>query len=268
MAAKALDVAVSKKAEECLRNQVIAVNETKMLMQKQVTDAVSLYTDESMRRRKIHNKLIELQGLFCRVRPIVDSEKNRDDATFTKNCIYFPSPHDISVHLNIDKTKTNKTNIIQDVRRFEFDRVFSGESSQKQVFEDVSPLITSVMDGYKILKYFSKIHNVCIFAYGQTGSGKTYTMQGPPDDPGVNYRSMYVSTNREADIKYTIKMSMFEIYNEQIHDLLKIRSKANGKNFHSLMRSGELNRSVGSHSMNERTFSFQFFIFFFFFFFL
>jgi kinesin family protein C2/C3 len=34
------------------------------------------------------------------------------------------------------------------------------------VFEDVEPLVTSVMDGY----------NVCIFAYGQTGSGKTFTM--------------------------------------------------------------------------------------------
>jgi hypothetical protein len=34
------------------------------------------------------------------------------------------------------------------------------------VFEDVEPLITSMLDGF----------NVCIFAYGQTGSGKTYTM--------------------------------------------------------------------------------------------
>ena len=33
----------------------------------------------------------------------------------------------------------------------------------------VSPLVTSVLDGY----------NVCIFAYGQTGSGKTFTMTGP-----------------------------------------------------------------------------------------
>jgi Cdc6-like AAA superfamily ATPase len=31
------------------------------------------------------------------------------------------------------------------------------------VFEQIEPLLTSVLDGY----------NVCIFAYGQTGSGKT-----------------------------------------------------------------------------------------------
>lgn len=31
---------------------------------------------------------------------------------------------------------------------------------------------------------------MCIFAYGQTGSGKTYTMEGPTDNIGVNYRAI------------------------------------------------------------------------------
>lgn len=48
------------------------------------------------------------------------------------------------------------------------------------MFEDTKPIITSCVDGY----------NVCIIAYGQTGSGKTYTMMGPPENPGVNIRSM------------------------------------------------------------------------------
>ena len=45
---------------------------------------------------------------------------------------------------------------------------------QEDVFAEVCPLITSVVDGY----------NLCILAYGQTGSGKTYTMEGPADSPG------------------------------------------------------------------------------------
>ena len=47
---------------------------------------------------------------------------------------------------------------------------------QDDVYEEVLPLVRSVLDGY----------NGCIFAYGQTGSGKTYTMDGTESAPGAH----------------------------------------------------------------------------------
>jgi len=52
-------------------------------------------------------------------------------------------------------------------KAFEFDHVFGSSANQENVFREVSPLVTSVVDGY----------HASIIAYGQTGSGKTWTME-------------------------------------------------------------------------------------------
>lgn len=82
------------------------------------------------------------------------------------------------------------------------------------VFAQTSPLVVSVLDGF----------NVCIFAYGQTGTGKTFTMEGTAENRGVNYRTLEelfrISEQRTDIMKYQLLVSMLEVYNEKIRDLL------------------------------------------------
>ena len=100
---------------------------------------------------------------------------------------------------------------------FEYDRVFHPGSTQEEVFTDVQPLIQSVMDGF----------NVCVFAYGQTGSGKTHTMEGCATDPGVTPRAFAeifrVAKESWGAYRYEFTVSLMEIYNETIRDLLEVR---------------------------------------------
>ncbi|KAI8572286.1 hypothetical protein RHMOL_Rhmol01G0186500 [Rhododendron molle] len=99
-------------------------------------------------------------------------------------------------------------------KNFKFDRVYTPKDDQVDVFADASPLVISVLDGY----------NVCIFAYGQTGTGKTFTMEGIEQNRGVNYRTLEelfrVSKERSETFSYDISVSVLEVYNEQIRDLL------------------------------------------------
>ena len=71
-------------------------------------------------------------------------------------------------------------------------------------------------------------YNVCIFAYGQTGTGKTFTMEGTPENRGVNYRTLEelfrISRERSKIINYELFVSMLEVYNEKIRDLLVEKS--------------------------------------------
>ena len=91
------------------------------------------------------------------------------------------------------------------------------------------PLLDGVLDGY----------NATVFAYGvstrlyvnsslnhvqATGCGKTYTISGTPEDPGVTMRIMGELFGRIEDSREqfdtNIELSMMEIYNENIRDLL------------------------------------------------
>ena len=72
-----------------------------------------------------------------------------------------------------------------------------------------------------------KGYNGTIFAYGQTGCGKTHTMLGVPGD--ANLRGIIPNCfahifgfidEKNQGMKFLVRCSYLEIYNEEIHDLL------------------------------------------------
>ncbi|KAK3600577.1 hypothetical protein CHS0354_020969 [Potamilus streckersoni] len=167
-------------------------------------ELVGKYHREMQLRKKYHNELVELKGnirVFCRVRP-----KIKEDGTGSQadNVISFDRDDDGLIY--VESKGRSQT--------FEVDRVFSENSTQTEVFDEVKSVAISCIDGF----------NVCIFAYGQTGSGKTYTMEGTLLDPGINQRALqelfHVIEERGLDWEYTVTVSVLEIYNEMIRDLL------------------------------------------------
>ncbi|KAJ8247363.1 hypothetical protein GJAV_G00245540 [Gymnothorax javanicus] len=203
----------------CLKRQV---QDFPLLLEKAIADAkqeicqviaeVSSTNQELLRkykremnlRKKCHNELVRLRGnirVFCRVRPVSQEELAALDA---KNMVTFDPDDDALLYLS------NKGKVMS----FELDKVFPPEASQEEVFQEVQSLIISCIDGF----------NVCIFAYGQTGSGKTYTMEGVPENPGINQRALKLLFSevmeKAPDWEFHITVSMVEIYNETLRNLL------------------------------------------------
>ncbi|XP_042268764.1 kinesin-like protein KIN-14E isoform X1 [Thunnus maccoyii] len=212
----------------------------------EVEELRSLYRKEAVERKSLYNKLLELQGnirVFCRCRK----------SSASSSCL--------------EKTDDQEVVVVQkgSKKKFQFDKVYPPSSTQEEVFAGTLPVITSCVDGY----------NVCILAYGQTGSGKTYTMMGSKGNPGVNIRSirelLRICAEKEK-VSYTLKISMLEIYNDSLNDLLAkspgaaLDIRVQGKSVSvpgltrvqvqtesdilNVMETGEKNRKIASTKMN------------------
>ena len=74
--------------------------------------------------------------------------------------------------------------------------------------------------------------NVTLFAYGQTGSGKTHTMSGHHGKPGITkmaFDHIFDNVRTNPDMAFSISVSVMEIYQDVIYDLLADRAKVDVK---------------------------------------
>ncbi|KAI9915814.1 hypothetical protein PsorP6_008000 [Peronosclerospora sorghi] len=202
----------------------------------------SSYLAEKKERQAMAEKFYEVSGrirVFCRLRP-------PSQETSHAPALVIPRPNNLLVPLS--------------GKEFAFDQVFGPESTQAEVYAQIDPLILSFTDGY----------NACIMAYGQTGAGKTFTMVGSKQGfradhidastlhshAGVIPRALEhvfaIVKKRQISYVDTLKLSMVEIYNDQILDLLHEGSTGGGKNTVAKSEMDITARDVASYDQVDR----------------
>ena len=195
------------------KSQSQAFADLEMRMQNAIRSAAEandkLRTEETL-RRKLHNQVQELKGnirVFCRVRPSLESDLEPARITYPDND---SDSREVEVLGLPEKSSLGK--VTTKTNSFAFDRVFGPKSINADVFDEISQLVQSALDGY----------NVCIFCYGQTGSGKTFTMSSEDGMIPLAVHQIYDTAKvlEEKGWKYSMEGSFVEVYNENLNDLL------------------------------------------------
>lgn len=213
--------------------------------QKQAEEYQRRFLAERYERRRLHEELQCLRGnirVICRVRPPhmlmmktapstsnINNNDDDDNNRDKKLAITFPDG-DGSLQVTLSERRQQE---------YEFSHVLQPHDTQEHVYESsISSAIQSYCDGF----------NVTILAYGPTGSGKTHTVIGTlSTDPGIAPRAFHAifdmltkestrswsideqddSTDQYSDMlccQRQVSVSMLEIYNEQVRDLLQTDS--------------------------------------------
>lgn len=193
---------------------------------------------ERQQRSSLHNTVLDLKGkirVYVRVREAAGSEEPEACRTEGNNAISVAQPARGSAQSLDGARGGSQSGATVNRKVFNFDGVLGSDACQPHIFQEVSPLVTSCVDGY----------NVCIFAYGQTGSGKTYTMFGDErqfakggasgslqQHSGIAPRAIFELFNqlqirREQRSKVTdmtasptVAIQMLEVYRDGIYDVL------------------------------------------------
>ncbi|KAI2643588.1 P-loop containing nucleoside triphosphate hydrolase protein [Xylaria nigripes] len=206
----------------------LEIEKIKSAAEQKVIDETAVLKDrlikEEERRHKLFEQVQELKGnirVMCRIKPPSDSAS---DALIP----FQPQMNDLDEEkidgLKIPTVREDPTEpgrmLPGKPRDFNFERVFNEKCTNSDVFDEISQLVQSVMDGKK----------VCIFCYGQTGSGKTFTMskrQGDGDD-GVIPRTQGLVFSEVERLKtlgweFTVEGGYLEVYQDKLYDLLASR---------------------------------------------
>ena len=156
--------------------------------------------DASSRKRKRSPVKVSKMDVVLRIRP------TPDDAM--PECIHATGANSIAIsapegHMG---TKNAERSHI-----FAFSKVLQHETSNRQLFTNhfAQKVLSCLLPSKESL---------VVFAYGITATGKTHSMEGRSEDPGIIPQALQLLFQHKSNDEQ-IYMSMYEIYNENIHDM-------------------------------------------------
>lgn len=175
--------------------------------------------------------------VVCRFRPLNQIE------------LKYSEESSCSLNENTVKIVSKKPKMFEGTDEFfyTFDALFDWNSSQKEVFKEVaSQILEALFEGI----------NGTILAYGQTGSGKTFTMQGYQNMDGIIPRTINkifeTIENSDDHLEFTVKVSIIEIYKEEIKDLLVTKNNRDKLIIREEKSTGVFIQGLTSYSISTR----------------
>ena len=177
---------------------------------------------ESSMRKKLLNEVQDMKGnvrVYCRPQPRLDGA--------TVDIASVPSSNVIVLHRDLDQDASNEFGSPAPMS-FEFDRVFSPESNQKEIYSEVEELALGALDGF----------NICLMAYGQDAAGKRRTILGDyevslvdPEAPsatilhqGIHFlaaQQLFTVAEHRADrFQDCFTINIVEVHDDKLRDLL------------------------------------------------
>ena len=152
-------------------------------------------------------------GVAIRIRPLNSKETTRGDTlcwTPNEDASSLIVPEEAKL-----KIKTLKNGSKKKLPKFQPASVFGDDCTTTDVYNAV---------GKRVVNGSLRGINGTILAYGQTSSGKTHTMLGDQQCPGVvllAVRDIFQHISENEEREWFLRVSMVEIYNEVVADLLQ-----------------------------------------------
>ena len=197
--------------------------------QTEVTMLKNKLAMEMANRKKLLGEVQDLRGtvrVYCRPRPITMISSTEDGSKCLSSIISVPS-HEVGLLHRELVVKNGPSSPMS----FDFDRIFTSNATQRDIYAEMEELTLTALDGY----------NACLIAFGQNGCGKTHSLFGEftvgqvatdsemePEitisDYGIHLLAMQqiftVSKKRRERFQDSFTLTIVEIYDDKLTDLV------------------------------------------------